>query len=497
MCGVFALVKTGEPSSVEIIEREVQTMHHRGPQAHGAVSVGLPWCSVQLGMSRLKIVDQSDLPVPFDFRENLGVVLAFNGEVYNWRDLRTELGGTPKGGWRTRCDAEVVAAAWRRYGVECLSRLNGMWGFVLVDVWRGEVFAARDRAGEKPLYFADRDGARYFSSEIKGLPVPLRPTVSIDVETLEFDFRDDTPFEEVYAVPPGTYMHTINGASWATHQWWELPVAEPREPTETLVSDLTDLIVDATRIRYVSEVPVAVQLSGGLDSAIVQAICRSDRLYCVDFPADGVDNLSNAQLAAHGPQVTPVTFTRDDLLRVLPDVAYHLDTPATWTAVCQWFLNQRIADDGNVVVMSGEGADELFGGYARYRVLYWGDRLRADPLLTEYGSLTARVLGAPEDEMARMLDRGGRPWTLAHAECLVRQYGGGVPGMVNRMARTDFYTTMQVLLRMADRMSAAFSLENRSPFLDYRVMELSSTIPVGLKITEHESKAILRRVAER
>jgi asparagine synthase (glutamine-hydrolysing) len=190
-----------------------------------------------------------------------------------------------------------------------------------------------------------------------------------------------------------------------------------------------------------------------------------------------------------------VTFTKDELLAALPEVAYYLDTPATWTAVCQWFLNKRIAEDGGVVVLSGEGADELFGGYARYRVLHWLDTMIADPHLAGYGPLIQHAFGEvqPVSVPAHMLNRGG-VGTLNHAITVVWQYGRGRT-LVDTMSRVDFYTTMQALVRMADRMAACFGMENRSPFFDYRLMELSALIPSKTKITEHESKTILRQVA--
>lgn len=515
MCGFFAVVRP--PSSAPCpfaAGKALELLHHRGPDARGAVHIDLSWASVDLGMTRLKIVDQSDLEVPFDFREHLGVALAFNGEIYNWRDLARRL-GEPEGGWRTKCDAEVVAAAWRKHGTGCLDLFNGMWGMVLVDTWAEEILVARDRAGEKPVYWASRrtacpeygaGGAIYLTSEAKAFPFELRPRTSLDVATLEFDFREETPFEDVQALPPGSlfqWNHSplLDDTFYSPGRWWELPYREPRVPREeppedVVVRDLTDLLVDAIQIRHVAEVPVAVQLSGGLDSSIVQAVVESERCYCVTFPGDGVDNLTAAILASQGTEVVPVTFSRDELVEVLPEVAYHLDTPATWTAVCQWFLNRKIAEDGNVIVLSGEGSDELFGGYARYRVLWWLEELRHDRGLAEYVPLIDRTVGSPEDVLGRMLDRGDSRWTASHARELVVEYGGGADlPMTSRMARTDFYTTMQVLLRMADRMAAAHSLENRSPFFDYRLMEYAARLHPAWKIDRWQSKAILRSVA--
>lgn len=496
MCGIFADISPKGAGRYLHAEHAVDLLRHRGPDARGVEYVELPWCDVTVGMSRLKVVDQSDIPVPYDFRQNLGVVLAYNGEVYNWRSVRDAL--TPyMPPWTTLCDAEVVAAAWRRWGPACLLELNGMWGLVLIDTEKNEVFIARDRAGEKPVYVKHCDGSVLVASEIKALPGPHVLAHCSDIDTLEFDFREDVGIVDVEALKPGHYIYMKGPAAPQQTEWWSLP--EPSceiTSQDAAVQELRALITDAVRIRHVAEVPVAVQLSGGLDSAIVQAVCRNSNLYCVDFPREGVDNITMAQKAAHGcpVRVRSVEFTYDDLIDALDAVAYHLDTPATWTAVCQWFMNQRIAGDGNVVVLSGEGADELFGGYSRYRVLYWLSKMYQDENLAAYGPLIRRSLGfEPEDVLVHMLNRGGERCT-ENARGIIRHHSEDGATLEQKMMRADFYTTMQVLLRMADRMASAFSLENRSPFLDYRIMEFSQRLHPALKIDTQTSKKVLRVV---
>lgn len=485
MCGFIGTVtaKTGSKLS------------HRGPDAVGAFSGAIPWANVSLEMTRLAIVDRKPINVPFDFRESCGVVLAFNGEVYNWRSLRAELSdGTP---WQTDCDAEVVARVWRRWGAGMLDRMNGMWGLALVDEREGVVFLARDRAGEKPLYYAALGSGIAFASEIKALPIKLEEGPCAELETLEFDCLETTPFQGVRCLGPGEYMIFRSPGDLAlqkTTKWWKLPILELCEDWGEAVEEVQETLVDAVKIRATCEVPVAVQLSGGLDSAIIQAIVRSERLYTVTFPE--VDNLTLARPAAFGvAEPKAITFDYEDLLKALPKIAYHLDTPATWTAVCQWFMDKQIALDGAVVVLSGEGADELFGGYSRYRFLWWLERMKLrDANLAAYGPMGEKLFGGDDEMLAKMLNRGGST-TLGHAQELVKRFAMG-KDLVEQAGRLDFYTTMQVLLRMADRMAAAFSLENRSPFLDYRLMELSVRMPTRWKVTESYSKAVLREVAE-
>lgn len=506
MCGIFAAVAPADHPACHFAPRAVHLLKHRGPDAQGTLHLALPFASVTLGMSRLKIVDQTDIPVPFDFRDNFGVVIAFNGEIYNWRELRAALPPQP---WKTNCDVEVLAALWRRDGSKCLDLLNGMFAFVLVDVQANVVHAVRDRAGEKPLYHAQRGSVVYYASEPKAFPLALRECPCPDMDVLEFDCGRVTPLEHVFAVPPGERQKIVgkSGQLWRTeHTWWKLPQERPehrphaRELTQ-IVAEARETFVDAAKLRNVAERQVAIQLSGGLDSAMTEAVVLSDHAYCVTFPGE-LDNMRQAQEAMAPrsrpdglvPDVHPITFTREELLEALPMVAYALDTPGTWTAVAQWFLNRKIAEDGGIIVLSGEGADELWGGYVRYRVLHWLDVMTSDPHLEGYTPLLTRSLGGPPSKpLAATFNRGSAE-TLPWAEHLIMTHGGQ-GSYVHRMMRADFYTTMQVLVRMADRTSAAFGLENRSPFFDYRLMELAARLPTTTHVTAQESKSILRHAA--
>jgi len=493
MCGIFAAI-TPKEVKCTFAPRAVELLKHRGPNMQGSGTVRLAWANVTLGMSRLRIVDQRELFVPYVFKN--GVSLAFNGEIYNWQSLRRELPGP----WETNCDAEVVAKAWRSWGPGCLERFNGMWGLVLVDTLTNEVFITRDRAGEKPVYWTRAGDCLYIASEPKALPVALTEGACVEYDVLEFDCGETTTFENVYTLAPGSYFHLKSGIDdLLPTRWWELqPTPEDNINIDKATEELKELLIDAIHLRCSTEVPLAAQVSGGLDSAIVQAVCQSSNLYCVTFPADGVDNLSGASAAAPGKEIVPVSFTREDLLEELPKIAYHLDTPATWTAVCQWFMSKKIAADGNVVVLCGEGADELFGGYSRYRVLYWLERMLTDENLAAYQPLIERTFGnSIEGLFLKMIDRRrGQITDSVPVQILVETYTRNYTGdLVTRMGLFDFYTTMQVLLRMSDRMTAAFGRENRSPFFDYRVMEFSATLPSKVKVNEQHSKDILRRVA--
>ena len=498
MCGIYGAV--GWHPSVPRISRpfDQAALRHRGPDSSGFAAYSMGSLAAVLGVNRLAIVG-GDVPAPLRL-ERYGVTVAFNGEIYNWRALRLELSdGHP---WETECDTEVVGRAWRRWGPGMLDRFNGMFAIALVD-WRlSEVFLARDRAGEKPLFYAVDDGGLYFASEIKALPIPKVEVECPEVDVFEFDCLHSTPFKGVRRLGPGEYIHVQKPAPFpGCSQWWSLPDAIDESMTWAQAVDQTEaFLVDAIRLRAKADVPTTVLVSGGLDSAIIQAVVKAPRVYCATFPADWMDWMPQARLAAPGAEVVPVTFGLEDALSALPAVAYHLDTPATWTALSQWFLAKRMAADGIRVVLTGDGADELFAGYSRYRAVWWADQARRDPRLIGYeGIVELLTPGDDADLLARLIDRSPGGHARGHAEYLVRRFmEARMEGdLVADLCAIEWQTTMQCLLRMADRMTAAHSLENRSPFFDHRLIELAARMPTCHKITKGESKAVLRAVARR
>lgn len=495
MCGF--VVTVGAVEQVETVRGRLGVMAHRGPNESGVVAVDMPWGVVTMGMVRLSLVDHDTVGVPYDFRAPCGVVLAFNGEIYNWRELRAELAdGTP---WQTDCDAEVIARAWRRWGGGMLSRFNGMFAIVLADVEQGCVFVATDRAGQKPLYWSYPDDhvdrpALLLSSEIKALPRTLeeRTAPPLEVDVLEYDTGAITPVRHVYRLRPAkcATLVGVQALDGNYMPWWSMPDEVDATITHaTAVEELRDLVVDAIRIREPAE-SCAVPLSGGLDSAIIAAVVDTPHAYTLTFPE--ADNMTAAGLAARDRDPVPVTFDRGMLEASLPDVLYHLDTPATWSASCWWYLCQAMADDGIRVLLSGEGADELFLGYSRYRILWHASKARHDPLLGAYGP-TLDYMHDAGRMIGRMIDRGGNvDWAAA----MVAPYISPAVPLATNAGRVEFHTSMQALLRMGDRMASAHSIENRCPFLDYRVIEFAARLPEWLTIDPRRSKGILRDVAQ-
>jgi len=501
MCGVAAAIRplgaclACKAPGIAILEQS-----HRGPHASGSIDMQLPWATISVSMNRLKIVDQSDIPVPFQYKY-CGVVLALNGEIYNWSVLRQELGGP----WETNCDAEVLARAYREWGIDgALARFNGMFSFILIDTYTFTIHVARDRFGQKPLCYAKHGEHLYLSSEAKGLPIKLAETACLDMDTLEYDVLEDMPLAGVKQLLPGHRLELTGLGDPKLVCWYEMPEVDECTNTEELLDELESLLLDSVFMRCDAEVPVALQFSGGLDSVLIHTACKrlglDIPLYCVTM--DEIDHITTARNAAPNDWVIPVEVNKAQFFEALHSVAFHLDTPATWTAVCQYLMNEVIARSERIVV-SGEAADEQFSGYSRYRALYWLERSRhgmlslaqSDPHLAGYQALI-NLVSTSEDPVAALLDRGGTSATGMRAKHWIAKYGGSGPSW-RRLARTEFHTTMAVLLRMADKMASAWSLENRCPFLDYRIVELSTRVPESQLINERESKVLLRNLARR
>ena len=513
MCGIaIAIRPIGACPACTAPGMAIMLQAHRGPHGSGSVELHLPWADVSLVMSRLKIVDQRDLAIPFR-SERLQVAIAYNGEIYNWRQLRADLSQQTETRWETECDTEVLAVAYRYWGIEkALRSFNGMFSFILVDMASGAIHMARDRLGQKPLFYAMEGDHFYAASEAKALPIHLERVPCLDAEVLEYDVLDSTPLRGVKRLLPGHRLELCNIEDGShslqfarSTSWYSLPepnrISRPDGKTDRALTDeLEELLLDSVKLRCDAQVPVALQFSGGLDSTLIHAAClqlglADIPLFCVTMQE--IDHLSVARAACSPATVYPVEIDRSSFLEALPKATYHLDTPATWTAVCLWLLDEAIAKTGARIVISGEGADELFCGYSRYRALYWLDQALRDPLLQDYQPLVKRALKEPLQAMVSLLDRGETDHSRAQAMAWLLQFGSPEPTSWLQLARTETHTTLQCLLRMADRMASAHSLENRCPFLDHRIVKLSTQLPEHLLINAEQSKVILRQIAHR
>ncbi|HEY7502222.1 MAG TPA: asparagine synthase (glutamine-hydrolyzing) [Vicinamibacterales bacterium] len=541
MCGIVGIVERDldRPVPAIDIERMVRTLNHRGPDEEGRVL--LP--GVGLGMRRLSIVDIAGGQQPFGNEDGTIQVVA-NGEIYNFPEIKQELiarGHT----FRSRSDVEVLVHAYEEYGESFLARVRGMFALALWDGRTRTLVAARDRAGEKPLYYSLTPRGLRLASEIKALL--SRPEVdrTIDLEsidqflTYEYVIAPRTIFKSIQKLPPAHYL-VYRGGHVGIHRYWDAADVELRDWKDADAAEaLRAALGKAVRSQMMSDVPIGLFLSGGIDSSAVGIMLRdapggSD----VSSFSMGFDDASYNELP-YAREVAALCGTKHHEGTVTPNVGalfdrliVHLDEPFADVSLFPTFLVSQMAQEHVKVVLTGDGGDELFGGYDAYR---------AEALATTWAGLmpegavrTAEQILAkvpPTDKKKGMVNKARRFIDgLAHAPSSIAQYRwmtflnardkarlytpafqeallssdvyepvrrtlarGSATDFLNRQLYTDLsiYLADDILVKV-DRMSMATSLETRAPFLDVDVMELAFSMPGHLKIRNGRRKHIVK-----
>ena len=539
MCGIVGAGGTTPLQDRTWLPIARDTLAHRGPDAAGE------WWSrcgrVGLAHRRLSILDLSPLGhQPMHLAER-GLSIVFNGEIYNFIELRRELeilGHT----FRSHSDTEVLLAAYAQWGTECLAKLNGMFAFALFDAQRQQLFLARDRAGEKPLFYHLERGTLYFASELKALlSNPVLPR-RVDAEALDcylamgFVPADRCILQGYRKLPPAHAL-TFNLQQGTSRVWryWQLP--EFHESVGgvdevALLDELEALLEDAVGRQLVADVPVGILLSGGVDSSLVTAMAvrRSSqvRTFSIGFPGHGkLDETPHARLVARhfGTQHTEL-MAEDATANLLPTLARQFDEPMVDSSMVPTFLVSQLVRQHCTVALGGDGGDELFGGYSHYsRLLWMQQRLKWLPKSIRHGvaMLVERVLppGVKGRNYLQALDvnlETGLPLLASYFDCTTRHLlMRGHPGyssvaeairaahvpvqsdLLQRATRMDFanYLADDILVKV-DRASMLNSLEIRAPLLDVRVIEFAfGKVPSYLKSTVSEKKILLKKLANR
>jgi len=504
MCGIGGMISKGRPIEDAQVTRMTECLRHRGPDDIGYHRTP----TAQMGMTRLAILDLVSeglcplvMPRPGSATP---VALCFNGEIFNYVELREELiryGHC----FRTRGDGEVLLRAYFQWGEDCLERLNGMFAFAILDAERDLLFLARDRAGEKPLYYHDGEDAFCFASEIKALLTVIpEPEVTIPDEYRAFEYTcgEQTLFEGVRSLPPGHKLvrRGVCGRPGARRvsAYWEVSSHLREVNPETAVDELDALLHDSVRIRLRSDVPLGLYLSGGIDSSILAYMARPAIAFSCQFPyGPKYDELEFAELVAKevGCDHVVVRPTQEDFTRLLPDILYALDMPVGSFSIFPLYMLAREATRHVKIVLSGEGADELFSGYTRYLILPHEESLATCPPLVPYRPLLHYYYGNLLDRFARLLNRGRVSDEVVKS--VIAKHFLEFDDLVHAMGYTEFKLMLVTLLQMEDRTAAAFGLENRSPFLDHRIIEFAFSIPGDFKVREMTPKWIVREVAKR
>jgi asparagine synthase (glutamine-hydrolysing) len=535
MCGFVGIIDRERRLEEQLLLRMRDSIAHRGPDEAGVWVA--PDRSVGFGTRRLKIIDLVAGQQPMASDDG-SLVLAYNGELYNHRVLRAELEAAGRR-FRTRCDTEVVLAAYEHYGDDALRRFDGMFAFLVWDARRRRLFFARDRAGEKPLYYAQTAVGWIFASEIKALLEYPGIGRRVDREAFShyLSFLTTPPpstlFEGICKLPAGHCGSWSADGGLQVRRWWELP---PREESLELdegeaADELRRLFAASVEERMMSDVPIGVYLSGGVDStanvAFMSEHARPLETFSVAFSGDArLDELENAREVARlfGTNHHEVVLDDRDVVATLPALVHYQDEPiADPVCVPLFHLAQLTKRSGVTVVQIGEGSDESFFGYPVYdEVFRAAARLRTADRLLPSSLLRLGVAGlrpfvgtrrhefmryavgeglpAPhgiggfsERDKSRFLPRNGGPTSIDH---LVAAFGTGhtVSEIADVGLAHEFGLRMpELLLMRIDKMTMASSVEARAPFLDPQLVEFAARLPVRLHWDDRGGKRILKR----
>jgi asparagine synthase (glutamine-hydrolysing) len=536
MCGLAGIASCESVANRDWLIAGRDAMEHRGPD-----DSGLWWSAdgrVGLAHRRLSIVDLSAGGHQPMSRGDLHIV--YNGEIYNYPELRAELAARGYS-FSSASDTEVILAAYREWGADCLERLNGMFAIALFDAGRARLLLARDRVGEKPLYYLQRNGTIRFASELKALFADASLPRVLDAEAFDAYLADGfVPPERsmiagIVKLPPAHALEfdLANGHS-RSFRYWNLP-APPDESTAvdegSLLDELERRFAAAVRRQLVADVPVGVLLSGGVDSSLVTALAARARpgvrSFTVRFPGfEGYDETEHARLIARHFGTDHVEVDAESISpALLPLLARQFDEPMTDSSMLPTYLLSKVVRGYCTVALGGDGGDELFGGYPHYDRMAWLAR-RSVPVPSVLRRLVSRAAGALPvglkgrnwlmaagcdfdtgvpaiaqmfDAPARRRLRGAGGWRAGFAERDRATRIPAAPHLLQRATRLDFATYLpEDLLVKVDRATMLNSLEVRAPLLDVDLVEFAfGQVPVRLKAQPGGRKILLKRLAAR
>jgi asparagine synthase (glutamine-hydrolysing) len=550
MCGICGTLNlTGSAVDPKLLREMVGTIRHRGPDDTGFYNHR----HAGLGHARLSIIDISGGAQPMHDAEK-SLWITFNGEIFNYLELRDDL---VKKGHRfaTRSDTEVVLHQYQEKGEDCVNDFNGQFAFAIWDVRKQKMFLARDRLGVRPLFYTKSGDSFLFASEIKALFADPGVRREIDLVGLDqiftfwFTLPPRTIFQDILELAPGCLL-TIQNGEIKVRRYWELDYTSealpvPRESEHHYVERLLELLIDATRIRLRADVPVGAYLSGGLDSSLITALIRKFtdtplKTFSVAFDDPEFDESAyQAEVTRHlHTDHYQVRCTQDDIGRVFPEVIWHTEKPILRTAPAPlYILSRLVRESGLKVVLTGEGSDEMLGGYDIFKEAkirrFWGarpdSRLRPLLLLKLYPYLPNLGLQSPAYRQAFFYTKAedlSNPffshlprWELtsrlklffsdevklqlrsrARYEELAASLPVGYPHWDSfcqaQYLEAGYLLPGYILSSQGDRVAMAHSVEGRFPFLDHRVVRFASSLPSQLKMKVLNEKYLLKLCAK-
>ena len=519
MCGIVGLVKKGV--NEEMVKKMSNRIAHRGPDGEGVYIFN----NVGLGHRRLSIVDLSLGNQPM-YNENGKVVTVFNGEIYNYQELKEELislGHT----FKTNCDTEVLVHGYEEWKSDLPKYLRGMFAFAIHDQNTNEVFLARDNFGIKPLYYAKFNDTFMFSSEIKAF---------LDLEDFHKEFNDrilesylefsfvptnETFFKGVYRLDAGCSLTYKDGEIFI-NKYFKLDFKEKNMSFDEAVKNISEVMKVSVNKHLIADVEVGSFLSSGVDSSYLVSLAKPDKTFTVGYDIEKYDEIKYAKDLADKLNIENKSkvIKKEEYLSEIPNIMYHLDEPTSDPAAISLYFVAKLASQDVKVVLSGEGADEFFGGYNYYREEVDYKFYNKIPFFIRH--LIAKFAGVfPEGRGLNFLVRRGeklensyigvnRNFSYKMAQRILnkkydlkaidvtkdiyKEFEGY--SNINKMQAIDInFWLMKDILLKADKMTMASSIEGRVPFIDKEVFKVASSLPFDYKVTKENTKVALREAA--
>lgn len=544
MCGFVGILnKNGNSIRPEILRSMADTIHYRGPDEEGM------FLNDHIGFhhKRLSIIDLKTGQQPMTYRD---YTIVFNGEIYNYIELRNEL--ITKGHhFTTTSDTEVILHAYHEYGDAFVDRLNGMFAFIIYDQKNNRLYVARDHFGIKPLYWYHDDHLILFGSEVKAIlkhpGIKAEPATEQLYEYLTFQFiiGEGTMFRNIFKIQSGHYL-TIDLDSWKMKSvmYWDPNFETDMHHTEQyFITELKKILDDTIMQQMRSDVAVGTYLSGGTDSSLVTIMSAKHseqplKSFSGAFhEGPEFNELEYARLAAHkaNAELYEIFPTEQEFIDVLPKLIYHLDEPVAGPGLFPQYMVSKYASNHVKVILGGQGGDEIFGGYARYLVAYLEQAIKGSifesneeaehivtlrsilPNLPSLKQYLPMLKGFWKEDAFEPMDRryynlinrmgatknflhsdfyNGRNDTAVFSKFSAHFNRPETKSYFNKMTQFDLTGSLPALLQVEDRVSMSVSIESRVPLLDRRIIDLISKMPAGMKFRGGELKYLLKKTTK-
>ena len=520
MCGIAGFVGK-EKNMKKVLKGMTDRIKHRGPDAEGFFVRG----NVALGQRRLSIIDIEGGKQPM-FSKDGNLVVVFNGEIYNYKELKKELKEYP---FQTDSDTEVLLYGYEKWGTDLPNHLRGMFAFALYDIKEKTLFCARDPFGIKPFYYYENDGSFLFASEIKAFldhpKFEKKFNEKLLPAYLSFSFTPTTEtfFEGVKRLDAGCTLIYQDGEV-KINRYYELKFPIEKKDYKKTVKKIGEVMEDSVNHHMISDVEVGSFLSSGIDSSYIVSLAKPDKTYTVGYDIPRYNESDYAKDLADKLEITnkQKKITKEEYMQTLDKVLYHMDEPASDPAIVALYFVSKLASEDVKVVLSGEGADEFFGGYNSYREEVDYSFYNKIPYFIRHAIAKFCTLLPPIRGINFLVRRGmaleenyigvNKVWTEKEVKKLVKvpitltnqditkpiyDEFKGENNLVKMQAIDIHFWLMKDILQKADRMTMANSLEGRVPFVDKEVFKIAASLPLEYKVTKENTKVALRDAAKK